>query len=301
MSSVGRRISQGSIAGRAVGSTGQVIGQAVLCLLIAVASVGMCWLVAIYGNGLRDARYLDGWVLAVGMGVQLVFHVVRKASRLSPKGALLWRRVHIHLGYLLVVVFALHSDFSLPDTSFEWALWAGFVLVTITGLFGTYLAWALRALGRVDEGIGYDRIPERRAELARDLQALVETADPYAPALDLPAMPHDAWIADLHATHLRDFFQERRNFAAHLVGSRRPVSRLTDEIDDLSRYVDQRAQDKLAAIRRLVIDKDRLDFACVHLGLTRAWLLVHVPVTYLLIVMTVLHVIVVYAFSSGAR
>jgi hypothetical protein len=79
----------------------------------------------------------------------------------------------------------------------------------------------------------------------------------------------------------------------------RPLKRLTDEIDNLSRYVDQRSQEKLAAIKNLVIEKDRLDFAHVYLGLTKGWLFVHVPVTYALIALTVLHVLVVYAFSSG--
>jgi len=49
-----------------------------------------------------------------------------------------------------------------------------------------------------------------------------------------------------------------------------------------------------------VVEKDRLDFARVSLGLTRGWLFVHVPVTYALMVLMVLHVLVVYAFSSGA-
>ena len=104
---------------------------------------------------------------------------------------------------------------------------------------------------------------------------------------------------DLYTTHLRDFFQGQRNFTAHLIGSQRPLKRLTDEIDNLSRYVDQQSQEKLAAIKNLVVEKDRLDFARVYLGLTRAWLFVHVPVTYALIVLTVLHVLVVYAYSSG--
>jgi hypothetical protein len=105
---------------------------------------------------------------------------------------------------------------------------------------------------------------------------------------------------DLYTTHLRDFFQGQRNFIAHLIGSQRPVKRLTDEIDNLSRYVDQRSQEKLAAIRNLVIEKDRLDFARVYLGLAKGWPFVHVPVTYALIVLTVLHVLVAYAFSSRA-
>jgi hypothetical protein len=104
---------------------------------------------------------------------------------------------------------------------------------------------------------------------------------------------------DLYTSHLRGFFLGQRNFAAHLIASQHPLKRLTDEIDNLSRYVDQRRQEKLAAIRNLVVEKDRLDFARVYLGLTRGWLFVHVPVTYALVVLTVLHVVVVYAFSMG--
>ena len=105
---------------------------------------------------------------------------------------------------------------------------------------------------------------------------------------------------DLYTTHLRDFFQGQRNFTAHLISSQRPLKRLTDEIDNLSSYVDQQSQEKLAAIKNLVVEKDRLDFARVYLGLTKGWLFVHVPVTYVLMVLMVLHVLVVYAFSSGA-
>ena len=49
-----------------------------------------------------------------------------------------------------------------------------------------------------------------------------------------------------------------------------------------------------------VIEKDRLDFARVNLALAKGWLFVHVPVTYALIVLTLLHILVVYGFSSRA-
>ena len=300
MKSAGRRASDGSIGGRGPGSAGYLNSQTVQGLLIAAISVGLFWLVWIYGNGLRDPRYLDGWVLAGGMGLQLYFHIAIKTASLSPKSAMRWRKIHIFFGYLLIAAFISHSDFSLPDTGFEWALWAGFVLVTLSGIFGTYLAWSLQAKRGIDERVGYDRIPTRRAELARDVHAAVAKTDPAAAAIALPAPPYDAWIMDLYTTHLRDFFQGQRNFAAHLIGSQRPLKRLTDEIDNLSSYVDQQSQEKLAAIKNLVVEKDRLDFARVYLGLTKGWLFVHVPVTYALMVLMVLHVLVVYAFSSGA-
>jgi hypothetical protein len=262
-------------------------------------SGGLFWLVWIYGSGLRDPRYLDGWVLLGGMGLQLYFHIARKTATLTPKAAMRWRKIHIVIGYLLIAAFISHSDFSLPDTPFEWVLWTGFVLVALTGIFGTYLAWSLQTNRQIDESIGFDRIPVRRAELARDVHAAVAETDPAAAAIALPAPPYDAWIMDLYTVHLRSFFQGQRNSAAHLIGSQRPLKRLTDEIDNLSRYVDQQRREKLAVIKDLVIEKDRLDFARVYLGLTRAWLFVHVPATYALIVLTLLHVLVVYAYSSG--
>jgi hypothetical protein len=291
-------------AGRSIGRRGpggvlHVISRTFQCLLITALSGGLFWLVWIYGNGLRDPRYLDGWVLAAGMGFQLSFHIAVKTTRLSPETAARWRKFHVFVGYLLIAVFISHSDFSLPDTAFEWALWTSFTLVALSGMFGTYLAWSLNAKHGIDDRISYDRIPVRRAELARDVHAVVANIDLGTVDIPLPMPPYDEWVVDLYTTRLQHFFQAQRNFAAHLIGSQRPLKGLTEQIDNLSRYVDQRCQEKLAAIKQLVIEKDRLDFTQVYLGLSKAWLFVHVPVTYSLIVLTVLHVIVVYAFSSG--
>jgi len=292
------RASDASIGGRGSGSAGHLISRTFKGLLIAAISGGLFWLVWIYANGLRDPRYLDGWVLAGGMALQFSFHIAKTAG-LSLKAAARWRKIHIFVGYLLVAAFISHSDFSLPETGFEWALWTGFVLVTLSGISGTYLVWSLQAKRLIDEGLSYDRIPALRTGLERAFLVTVAETDPPATAIDLPGLPYDAWIKDLCTTHLGDFFQGQRNFTAHLIGSQRPLKRLTDAIDNLSRYVDQQSQAKLAAIKNLVVEKDRLDFARVSLGLTRGWLFVHVPVASALIVLTVLHILVVYAFSSG--
>ncbi|RUP10847.1 MAG: hypothetical protein EKK38_03340 [Hyphomicrobium sp.] len=278
---------------------GGASGQIITAILIVAISGGLFWLVEIYTNGLRDPRYLDGWLLASGMALQLLFHIATKTGQLSPKTIVRWRTFHIFVGYLLVAAFLSHSNFSVPHSAFGSALWAGFVLVTLTGLFGTYLAWSLKSKGRIDERVGYDRIPGRVAELAQDVKAVVAMPDPSADPIALPAAPYDAWIIDLYTNHLHDFFEGPRNFSSHLVASQRPLKRLIDEINHLAPYVDAQGQEKLSRIWNLVAEKDRLDFARVHFGLTRAWLLVHVPVTYGLLVLSVLHVLVVYSYSSG--
>ena len=292
------RTSDVSLDGRGAETAGIVVGRMARGILIAVISGGLFWLVWLYASGLRDPRYFDGWVLAGGMAVQIAFHVARSTG-ISPKSALRWRKVHVFVGYLVIAAFASHCDYSLPNATFEWALWGGFVLVSLSGILGTYLVWALQAKGRIDDTVTYDRIPALRSELELEFLVAVAEADPPRFAIDLPGLPYDAWIKDLYKTHLADFFDGHRNFSAHLVGSQRPLKQLTDAIDNLSRYVDRPSQEKLAAIRNLVVEKDRLDYAHVALGLTRAWLFVHVPVTYALIVLSIVHVLVVYAYSSG--
>ena len=299
MKLAGRHALNASMAAQGWGIAKNRTTQVLQLLALVAIGGGLFWLVWIYASGLRDPRYLDGWLLAAGMGAQLYFHIAVKTANLSPKSAARWRKIHIFVGYLLIAAFISHSDFSLPDTAFEWALWAGFVLVALSGIVGTYLAWSLQARHGLDEGLGYDRIPARRSELARDVHAILAEQSPAA-AIGLPAPPYDAWIIDLYTNHLRDFLRGQRNAAAHLIGSQRPLKRLTDEIDNLSRYVDERNRAKLAAIRTLVAEKDRLDFARVHLGLARGWLFVHVPVTYGLVVLSVVHILVVYAYASGA-
>ena len=300
MRSAVRRATSSSMGGRGLGWARFLNSQTIQAPLIVAISGGLFWLVWIYASSLRDPRYLDGWILAGGMSLQLYFHIAIKTARLSAKSIMRWRKVHIFLGYLLIAAFISHSDLSLPDTGFEWAMWAGFALVSLSGIFGSYLTWALKAKHGITDGLAYERIPARRAELAQDVHALVTQTDPAGTEIALPAPPYDAWIMDLYTNHLREFFQRPGHFTAHLIASQRPLTRLTDEIDNLSRYVDKKSQDKLAAIKTLMVEKDRLDFARVYFGLTKGWLFVHVPATYALVVLTVLHILVVYAFSSGA-
>jgi hypothetical protein len=262
-------------------------------------AVAFFWLVGIYSAALRDPRFLDGWALAIGMGAQLLFHVALKTRWVSPRAKVRWRSVHIIVGYLLVAVFISHSKTSLPGSNFGWALWLGFSVVTLSGLFGTYLDWSAQSLSGIDQRWSSERIRSRIGDLALELNGVVAAPERAAGTDVLPASPSDIWISDLHAKQLRSFFAGPQNASFHLIGSQRPLKRLLNDLNALSPYVDTHGQEKLFAIWKLIVEKDRLDAAFFHFRLIKYWLFVHVPATYGLIVLSILHVIVVYSYSSG--
>jgi hypothetical protein len=234
------------------------------------------------------------------MILQIYFHVTVKTATLTPKAVARWRAVHIFTGYIIVAAFISHASVTLPDTVFEWALWIGFWLIAISGIFGTYLSWSLKSRHGIAPGFNFDRIPSRREEIAKEVNAAVTRNAEPAHDLPLPDLPYDVWILDLYTNHVRDFLNAPRHFTAHLLGATTPAQRLIDEIEMLARFVDPSRQQKLATIKDLVIEKDQLDFARAYLILTKGWLFIHVPVTYALVVLSVLHVVIVYAFASGA-
>lgn len=71
--------------GNGFGTAGFLTRGLLPFVMIACLSGGLFWFTAIYEGSLRDPRYLDGWLLAGGMGLQLFFHIGIK-SGISRRG-----------------------------------------------------------------------------------------------------------------------------------------------------------------------------------------------------------------------
>ena len=57
----------------------------------------------------------------------------------------------------------------------------------------------------------------------------------------------------------------------------------------------------LEKLAQLVRRKDGLDYHHALQTALKLWLFAHVPLTYSLIIFSLLHIVLVYAFSGGAR
>ena len=259
--------------------------------VVALAFVVVWGLAKIYDLSLRDPRFFDGWLLLAIMFLQMVFHfrdVIPAAKFVSETR---WTQVHILVGYVAIGAFIVHCGAEFPDSLFEWLLWGLFVLVALTGIVGSYFMASIPLkLEHHSQPVEFDAIDAIRSHLSRRTELLVATSE------DEESLQT---IWELYATTLRKFFNKPRNLLAHLTGSQLPTRRIYHEIDASALSVDEPSRKILQSIKALVAEKDNLDFQYAHRGLLRLWTFVHVPATYALTVLTVLHIAIVYAFSSG--
>lgn len=262
-------------------------------VVTAIVVTGSIWATQIYDASLRNPRFLDGWILATAMLAQLLLHLARKRLIHLPGTESARVTFHIYTGVFVATMFAMHTTNALPDTSFEWALWALFVLVVVSGILGAYLTRAIpHRLEEYGTRIVLERIPVIRSELAR-----------RAAILSLQSKGHadSSAILDFYAGTLFNFFKGPRNLWLHLRSSRRPMKQLMFELEAVEANLDQNSLQVMHEIKGLVEHKDRLDFQYAHEGVLKLWLSIHIPATYGLFVLSILHVLSIYAYRSGVE
>ena len=71
--------------------------------------------------------------------------------------------------------------------------------------------------------------------------------------------------------------------------------------DDLRRFTNEAERAALDKLAALVRQKDGLDYHRALQLTLKLWLFVHIPLTYGLLVFTVLHIVLVFGFSGGVQ
>ena len=108
-------------------------------------------------------------------------------------------------------------------------------------------------------------------------------------------------MADFYLTDLKDFFDGGRNLGLHLLEIRSPLNRLLNKIKDLNRYLNEAERTALEELASLVRQKDGLDYHYALQLMLKLWLFIHIPLTYSLLLFSLAHIVLVFAFSGGAR
>jgi len=259
-------------------------------LALLAATVGALWLNAKF-NTLPNYAYLTGWALLAGMFVLTIYNVRKKLPFLPLGKSETWLQIHIYLGFFTTLLFCIHLNFRLPHGWFEVVLAWLFVLVSGSGMAGLFFSRVLpRRLATRGGEVIFEKIPALRHALKTEAENLALGPDAKSQV-----------IAEFYTKRLALFFSGPKNFWKHLAESRREVSALLTELEDLRRFANDLEKEKISKLAALVRQKDGLDYhRALQLAL-RLWLFVHIPLTYGLMIFTVLHIVLVFAFSGGAR
>lgn len=260
---------------------------------ILVASVAGLLILGVSGlnAALVPASMYSGWVLLVLIFGLALFNVRKKLSPVPLGAAATWVQVHIYAGFLSVLLFLLHIGFRRPDGGLELALALVYALVAATGFIGLLLSRTIPTLlGRRGEEVIFERIPVHCRALREQAQTIVLEA---ASAGDSTA------ITDFYTHRLADFFEGPRNAWRHLFRSSRPRHAMLASLRALDRYLDDNERALRKRLEELVLAKDNLDFHYANQAALKYWLFVHIPLTYSLLVLCLLHAFVVYIFSGA--
>jgi hypothetical protein len=261
-------------------------------LLLVIASAGMIWLHTAFGAGVGKRDYLTGWAL-LGVILFLAIYNGRKKLPFLPLGSSeTWLQAHIYIGYFAFVIFLLHGNYRLPSGGFEIALAAVFALVMLSGIAGLFLSRQIpRRLATRGGEVFYERIPSYR-------RALLERAEKVA--LESTQQTEATTLLEFYSHNLRDFFTAPGRYLPHLFEDQSGLQRVLARVEDLKRFTNDTENKVLEEFAELLREKDRLEYHAALQGILKGWLFVHIPFTASLLIFTVAHIVLVFAFSSGA-
>jgi hypothetical protein len=222
-----------------------------------------------------------------------VYNGRKKVPFLPVLSSETWLQFHIYAGLFTGVLFAVHISYQVPTGWFEGALAWLYGLVMLSGFFGLF---ASRTIPRRLTTRGGEVLFERIPGIRRQLQERAETL-----TLKSIGDAKSTTIADFYLRELKEFFDGPRHFLSHLLEVRTPLNRLLNRIGDLNRYLNEQERATMGEIAGLVRQKDGLDYHFALQRVLKLWLFVHIPLTYSLLLFTLAHIVLVFAFSGGAR
>ncbi len=244
---------------------------------------------AAYGTTLGDQAFLSGWMLLIAISLLALYNVRRRLPFLPLGSSSSWLQLHVYTGLVTIILFGLHIGWSLPNGTLDAALTIIYLMVALSGLFGLAVARAAPSqLATRGEDVIFERIPVLRRRLRERAEALVVASVEET---------RSTTIADYYADRLAAFFSDARNFWYHTRQSTLPWHRTSAEMDSLDRYLDRREHEILSEIKELARAKDDLDYRYAMQALMRRWQFVHVPLTYALLILTIAHTFLAYAFA----
>jgi hypothetical protein len=216
----------------------------------------------------------------------------RKKLPAPPLGsAATWLQLHIYAGIGTAGLYALHASFRWPSGVLESTLVALYAATFASGLIGLYWTRTLpRRLSRVGDEVIYERIAMLRGVLRERAQAAILAAVRTSGGTTL---------GEFYDARLHDYFSRRRAWGYRLWPTSTLRKSLMAGMNEATRYLSDAERKATEDLYALVRSRDDLDYHEALQWRLRAWLFVHIALTYPLLAAAALHAWLAYVFYGG--
>ena len=240
---------------------------------------------------LRPTALASGIGLFVLLVVLAIFNARKQLPFLPLLKASSWMKFHAFAGWFSIGLFLFHIQFRIPNGRLEVLLALLFGAVAASGVIGLMISRSLPArLTRHGEEVIWERIPALRRQLLQTVENLI---------LDSVAETSSSTLADLYANRLKLYFERPADLWWHILGSNRPLHTRLARLTALDRYLNEKERSIAVAMTECIRAKANLDFHYACQGLLRCWLFFHIPLTYSLILVALVHGILAWSFTGS--
>ncbi len=260
--------------------------------LLALALAPITWFLLESAARLGRPDFISGYLLLVSIVFLALYNLRKKAPIAVAFSSASWLQLHTYVGLGTAVLFGLHVDWRLPDGILESLLATLYWLTFLSGVVG--LIWTRtvpKQLARVSEEFVYERIPALRQQIYERAQQVV---------LETVRATGNNTLGEFFSERLQGYLEKPRGLGYWLRPTSEVRKRLLAELTEVTRYLSEPERQAGEQIFSLVRRRDDLDYHAALQWRLKAWLFMHIGLTYPLVMVAVVHGLVVHLFDGGA-
>ncbi len=242
-----------------------------------------------FDHALNNIAIVTGWLLFAIMFFQSCYQAQKK-RQIKFGDSASWLGSHICMGSLSMYIFMHHIDWRIPDGVFEVFMTFVYTGTVISGLFGLAMYRILpRRFIKSSEEITLQRIPQHIRQLRRQAEHL---------ALD-SIDKRDTAILAYYYKYLLPFLLHPHFSVFHILGpSDRPIRGIKETESLVSHTLGAQDTDRVRTLLDIVKEKNRLDCQYTMKIAIKVWIFIHAPLAFSTVVLTIMHIAIVYAYMS---
>ena len=238
---------------------------------------------------LRNPKIISGWALATAILLLLMFNLRKRLSAFNLGLAKIWFSLHVAVGLLTVAFFVIHAGTFWPIGLYEQILAAGFWLVSLSGVVGVFITIHFpKRLTNTGLEIIYEKIPQEIYSLRAAVEEVLTSCAREC---------GETTLQEHYSQTLAWYFQRPRFYWAYLFGSNADKAWLARHLNSVKRYLNSEESEYLNKIEDLANQKSLIDEHFARQDLMKKWLLLPLPLSILVFLMAIWHIILVYSYS----